>query len=192
MTVAHSGGDSGISKRPLNAFMLFKKEMKGFIGSQFRVSNSKDISIIAGQLWKDMSAAEKDRFVQASNRSHELWAQEKSALIDLGFRTSRHTRRNSAPAVLNTSLAIPSHASVSNEQLMQEIDASWTTHHLFHATLLNSTAGQPSGFSATPLENIYEMPLAEVTPSLDYLFQLQHASDHIMQSLLYIDQPLSL
>ncbi|KAI8900990.1 hypothetical protein BC833DRAFT_579492 [Globomyces pollinis-pini] len=70
-------------KKPMNAFFLYRKAIKGKIMSEYGVSKSQDISVLAGKAW----AMESD---ETKHKYHQLAYQNR---FDLEVEKQKHQKR---------------------------------------------------------------------------------------------------
>uniref|UniRef100_A0A665URD9 HMG box domain-containing protein n=1 Tax=Echeneis naucrates TaxID=173247 RepID=A0A665URD9_ECHNA len=67
--------DQEYVKKPLNAFMLYKKEQRNVAAAELNTNNSAVINTLLGQKWKSLPKEEQAKYYEQAAREQQLHAQ---------------------------------------------------------------------------------------------------------------------
>ncbi|XP_047453716.1 transcription factor 7-like 1 [Mugil cephalus] len=93
-----SDQDEGVPyvKKPLNAFMLYRKEQRPHVAAQLNISNSGELNRVLGQKWKSLLPEEKTKYYEEAEREkliHILEYPTWSCKDNYGKKRKRHRRK---------------------------------------------------------------------------------------------------
>ncbi|XP_044220083.1 transcription factor 7-like 1 [Thunnus albacares] len=93
----HEKEDKSYIKKPPNAFMLYRREQRSNVVTQYNITNSAMINRILGEKWKSLSKEEQSKYyneAEMEKQQHLLQHPEWSAKDNYGKKRKRNTAFN--------------------------------------------------------------------------------------------------